>query len=254
MDEGLIQFLVIAVFVIISVMDGAARKRRKEAQSRGRIPQADSIPEADADLGEGAQSSKGMVPEDLWKEIAALARGEVHGGEVGSVRGPATRDPSGTATRDPGSTRDPSSEEGAWTTPGQELPPNRVSGMDTGERVRWSAGRPARPDAPPPTGTRSGDLQGGYEHPDQAATHQEHAEIASTARQLPAEGPHEPVLHASEPSTAATKASPRRAGASQGLLAGVRRGAKNSLQDAIVLAEVLNPPVTLRDSDREPSF
>ena len=186
MDEGLIQFIVIAVFVLISIMDGAARKRRKEAQSRERIPQADDFGEVDADPGEVAQSSEGMVPEDLWKEIAALARGEVRGGEVGSLRGPATRDPD--------STRDPSSEEGAWTASGQELPPNRVSGMDTGERVRWSAGRPERLDAPPPTGTRSLDLQGGYEHPDQAAAHQEHAEIASTVRQLPAERPHGPSL------------------------------------------------------------
>ena len=38
MGDGLIQFLVVAVFVIISMMDGAARKRRKQAQSLARVP------------------------------------------------------------------------------------------------------------------------------------------------------------------------------------------------------------------------
>ena len=213
MDDGLIQFLVIAVFVIISLMDGAARKRRKEAQRLGHVPEADRIPEAEDDLGEVAQSSEGMVPEDLWQEIAALARGEI----------PAEYQESPEA-RDPSSTRDSSPEEAEWL------------------------------DASAPMETRSRDLQSGYAHPDQAATHKEHAEVASTARELPAERPHEPVLHAPEPSTDPTEALPRRARDSRSLLAGVRRGAKRSLRDAIVIAEVLNPPVVLRDSDREPPF
>ena len=209
MDNGLIQFLVIAVFVIISMMDGAARKRRKEAQRLERMPEADRIPEAEDDLGEVAQSSEGMVPEDLWQEITALARGEI----------PAAHRESPEA-RDPSSTRDPSPEEAEWL------------------------------DASAPTGTRSGHLQGGYEHPDQAATHKEHAEVAS-------ERPHEPVLHAPEPSTDPTEAAPhrtppRRSRDSGSLLAGVRDGAKTSLRDAIVIAEVLDLPVALRGSDREP--
>ena len=250
MDEGLIQFLVIAVFVIISVMDGAARKRRKEAQRLGRIPEANRIPEGSDDLAEVAQSSEGMVPQDLWGEIAALARGEM---PTPGREGAATHDPS--SARDPRPALDPRPQKGGWTAPSQALPPNRVPRIDSGERVRWpEGGRPERLDAPATTVTRSGDLQGGYEHPDQAATHNEHARIASTVGQLPAERLPEPVLHASEPSTGPTKTRPRRAEGSGSLLAGVRHGAKRSLRDAIVIAEVLNPPVTLRDSDHEPSF
>ena len=227
MDEGLIQFLFIAIFVIVSIMDGAARKRRKEAQRLGGTPEATGIQEADDDLDEVAQASEGVVPEDLWKEIAALARGELQG-----------------PTLDRSPTRDPSPEEGAWTAPGQDLPANRIPGMDTGERVRRSAELPEQLDAPVPMGTRSGDLQGGYEHPDQAATHEEHR-----VRRLRAERPHEPVLHAPEPSTDSTEAPRSRVGDSRSVLAGVRQGAKKSLRDAIVIAEVLNQPLALRDSE-----
>jgi hypothetical protein len=248
MGDGLIQFLFIAIFVIVTMMDGAARKRRKEAQRLGRTPEANRIREADDDLGEVAQSSEGMVPEDLWKEIAALARGDT---PTSPRVSPATRDQVSTrdpsSTSDHNSTRDLSFEEGVWTAARQDPPPNRVPGMDPGERVRRSAGRPEQPVAPEPSETRSGDLQSGYEHPDQAATHKEHR-----VRQLRAERPHEPVLHASEPSTDPTKAPLRRAGESESLLKGVRHGARKSLRDAIVIAEVLNPPVALRDSHREP--
>ena len=247
MDDGLIQFLFIAIFVIVSIVDGAARKRRKEAQRLGLSPEANRVQEADDDLGEVAQPSEGMVPEDLWNEIAALARGET----PAPPQERPTLDPSPTRdlgpTHDPSSTRDPSPEEGAWAAARQDLLANRIPGMDTGERVRRSAERPEWLDAPVPTGTRSGDLQGGYEHPDQATTHKEHR-----ARLLLEERPHEPVLHASKPSTDPTKAPRRRAGGSRSLLAGVSRGARSSLRDAIVIAEVLNPPVTLRNSHREP--
>ena len=233
MDDGLIQFLFIAIFVIVSLMDGAARKRRKEAQRLGHTPEeATGIQEADDDLDEVAQASEGIVPEDLWKEIAALARGET------------APPPGGRPTLDPSLTRDLSPEEGVWAGTGQDLPPNHVPGMDTGERVRGSAERPERLDAPAATGTPLRDLQGGYEHPEQAATHDQHR-----VRRLREQGPHEPVLHASEASPVPTNAPPRRAGASRSLLAGVRHGAKRSLREAIVIAEVLNPPIALRDSE-----
>ena len=247
MDDGLIQFLFIAIFVIVSIMDGAARKRRKEAQRLGLSPEANRTQEVDDDLGEVAQPSEGVVPEDLWKEIAALARGETPAPpqERPTLDPSPTRDSSATSDLSP--IRDPSPEERAWTAPRQDLPANRSPGMDIGERVRGSAGRPERLDAPVPMGPRSGDLQGGYEHPEQAATHEEHR-----VPRLREEGPHEPVLHASEASPVRTKAPLRRAGESESLLEGVRQGARKSLRDAIVIAEVLNPPVALRDSHREP--
>ncbi len=38
------------------------------------------------------------------------------------------------------------------------------------------------------------------------------------------------------------------------LLAGFRDGGKGSMREAIILAEVLSPPVTLRDSGWKPLF
>lgn len=246
MDDGLIQFLVIAVIVIISMMDGAARKRRKEAQRRGRLPEADGTGEVDRfpaaydDPGEVAQSSEGMVPEDLWKEIAALARGE--------MPAPRRGDP---ATRDPISTGDPESDVEEWTAPQQELPqaspPRRVGR----ERVPWAEGRSDRIGPPAAAGRASPDPQGGYLHPDQAVTHEEHTRVTSPAQALPSEQPHEFVPHPPEPSDEPQEGL-RRTQQPSTLLSGFRSGSRRSLRDAIVLAEVLNPPVALRASDRQP--
>ena len=221
MDEGLIQLLVVAAIIIFSMMDGAARKRRKKAQSLGRLPTPDGFPEAADDLGQADESSgasEGMVPEDLWKEIAALARGETP-----PLRGEQP------ATRGPSSTRDPNSELEAWTAPEQDVS----------------------------TKARSADLQGGYLHPDQALTHREHAQVASPARplpeELPEELPHEFVPHPPERPSEPQKEL-RGAQKPPSLLSGVRLGARSSLREAIVLAEVLSPPVTLRDSGWKPLF
>ncbi len=220
MDDGLIQLLVVAAIIIFSMMDGAARKRRKEAQSLGHLPTPDGFPEAADDLDpadESSERSEGMVPEDLWKEIAALARGEV----------PASRQEE-PAIGGPSSTDDPNLE--AWTAPQQDVPAK----------------------------TRLADLQSGYFHPDQALTHREHAhekhaEVASPPPPRPEELPHEFVPHLREQPRKPQK-EPRRARPARGLLSGVRLGTKSSLREAIVLAEVLSPPVTLRDSGWKPLF
>ena len=230
MDEGLIQFLVIAVIVIISMMDGAARKRRKEAQRLGRLPTPDGLPEVADDLSQVAESSEGMVPEDLWEEIAALARGEV-----------------------PGRTHDADPEMETWTAPQQDVSQARIAGRAGGERGRQSPERYERLDTPALTRTRPADLQGGYLHPDQAVTHKEHAQVASPTRPLPEELPHEFVPHAPEQPSKPQKEL-RRTQKPRSLLSGVSLGARRSLRDAIIVAEVLSPPVSLRDSDWKPLF
>ncbi len=260
MGDGFIQFLVIAVFVIITMMDGAARKRRKEAQRLGNPPTSDGLAEAADDPSEVAESPEGMVPTDLWEEIAPLARGEVpERGVLGSVLGPATADPS--------STDDARSEMETWTAPQQDVSPVRIAGTGDGERGPQSPGRYEGLDAPSPGRTRPVDLQAGYLHPDQAAAHEEHAQVASPAQSAstfvdadprPVERPHEFVPHQPEPSSK-PQDQLRRAQKPQNLLArslvaGVRQGAKRSLRDAIVVAEVLSPPVALRDSARQPPF
>ncbi len=246
MDDGLIQFLVIAVFVIVSMMDGAARRRRKQAKNQGLPPDPNRLSDMADDLDQAAESSEGIVPEDLWKEIAALARGEEPGQAssriesafdppdtgVGSLSGPAGS-LFGPETDDLGASRKPDSELEAWDAPQQEMPAT----------------------------TRSADLQSGYLHPDQAFSHQEHAherhvEVASPptpARTLPAEGPHEFVPHSPKRPSKPKKV-PLQAQKPGSLLAGFRDSAKDSMREAIILAEVLSPPVTLRDSGWKPQF
>ena len=234
MDDGLIQFLVIAVFIIVSMMDGAARKRRKQAQSLGTLPEPNRLSEGADDLDQTAESSEGIVPEDLWQEIAALARGEAS------------------------LTHDPDSELEVWTAPQQEIPQMRTPAAEGGRRAGRSTESYDRPDMPSLTETRAADLQSGYLHADQAASHEEHAhekhaQVASPARPLPEELPHEFVPHPPE-SPSKPQKELRRAQKPRDLLSGVRLGAKESLREAIILAEVLSPPVTLRDSGWKPLF
>ena len=214
MDDGLIQFLVIAVFVIISVMDGAARKRRKEAQRLGHLPNLDEPSERAEDLGQASDSSEVMVPEDLWEEITTLARGEMPAAqrEQPAIRGLSPRG-------------DQDSELEAWTAPEQVIPSE----------------------------TRSADLQSGYTHPDQALTHSEHAQAWSAALPLTEEPPHEFVPHPPERPSEPQKGL-HRVQKPRSLLSGVRLGTGRSLRDAIIVAEVLSPPVSLRDSAWKPSF
>ena len=222
MGEGPIQLLVVAAFVIISMMDAAARRRRKEAQRLGNLPTAEGFPEAADDLDEVSESSEGPVLQDVWQEIAALARGEVPASQREELETP-----------DRSAMDDPPSGLEAWTAPEQDVEAK----------------------------TRSADLQAGYLHPDQAASHEEHAherhaEVASPPRPeelQPEELPHEFVPHPREqPSKPQQEPRPARPGRS--LLEGVRRGAKSSLREAIILAEVLSPPVTLRESGWKPTF
>ncbi len=222
MGEGFIQILVIGFFIIISMMDGAARKRRKEAARLGLVPTPDEFPEAADDLGhvgESSEESESRVPTDLWEEIAAMARGDVPASpqEPPAILGPSSMD-------------DPNSEMEAWTAPEQDASAK----------------------------TQLADLQSGYLHPDQAASHQEHAhekhaQVALPSSPLPEELPHEFVPHSPE-QPSEPKKKKRLAQQPGSLLAGVRSGTKSSLQEAIVLAEVLRPPVTLRDSGWKPLF
>ncbi len=234
MDDGLIQFLIIAVFIIVSMMDGAARKRRKQAQSLGTLPEPNRFSEAADDLDQTAESSEGIVPEDLWQEIAALARGEA------------------------GLNPDPDSELEAWTAPQQEIPQMSTPAAEGGGPAGRSTESYDRPDIPSLTETRAADLQSGYLHADQAASHEEHAhekhaQVARPARPLPEELPREFVPHPPGSPSKLQKGL-RSAQKSRGLLSGVRLGARESLRDAIIVAEVLSPPVSLRDSEWKPLF
>ncbi len=184
MDDGLIQFLVIAFFVIVTMMDGAARKRRKQAQSSEHLPESllerNRLQGAEDDLGEAAESPESVALKDVWEEIATLARGEVPGREADPVRGPASVDAD-------------------------------------------------------------------------AILHEKHTEVAVPSRPVPAKRPHEFVLHSPE-FAARPQKELRRAQKRRDLLSGVKGGTKSSLREAIILAEVLSPPVVLRDPGWKPQF
>ena len=213
MNDGLIQFLVVAVFIIVSMMDGAARKRRKQAQSLGTLPEPNRLSEMADDVDQTAESSEGMVPEDLWQEISALARGERPGLGVDAHSGPATGDADSTSDLD--FARDPDSELEVWTAPQEELPQMRTPAAESGRRAEPSAESYDGADISSLTKTPTADLQSGYLHADQAASHEKHAhekhvEVAFPDRPLPAERPHEFVPHSPKNAEqAAEGASPR---------------------------------------------
>jgi|GEM_PF-1777901 hypothetical protein len=251
MDDGLIQFLVIAFFVIVSMMDGAARKRRKQAQSSEHLPESPESPPqtreeiaawlAEDDLGEAAESPEPVALKDVWEEIATLARGEVPGREADPVRGP-----------------DSTAGMEVWTAPQQEIPQIRTPAAEDRGRAERSTRSYGGPGVTSLTKVRSADPQSGYSHPDQVASyekhaHEKHTEVAVPSRPLPAKRPHEFVLHSPELAGRPQKEL-RRAQKRRGLLSGVRGGAKNSLREAIILAEVLSPPVVLRDPGWKPQF
>jgi hypothetical protein len=67
MEDGLLQFLVVGAFIVLSIIDGAARKRR--AQQSTEVDSAASVRPPSTRI-------KGLANGDMWEEIAALARGE----------------------------------------------------------------------------------------------------------------------------------------------------------------------------------
>ena len=79
MDDGLIQVIVIALFVIIALMEGVSRKKRQGAaprQSRSEEQLWEAVGDLSGGGGTEADTSEGLVPDETWEEIAALARSE----------------------------------------------------------------------------------------------------------------------------------------------------------------------------------
>ena len=187
MDDVLVIAIIVIVY-LVSMIDGAVRKRRKQTQSPEHLPE--SLPQtreeiaawsAEDDLGEAAESpGVRMELKDVWEEIATLAGREVPGREADPVRGPATVDAD-------------------------------------------------------------------------AILHEKHTEVAVPSRPVPAKRPHEFVLHSPE-FAARPQKELRRAQERRDLLSGVKGGTKSSLREAIILAEVLSPPVVLRDPGWKPQF
>jgi hypothetical protein len=144
--------------------------------------------------------SEGMVPDELWEEIAALAMG---GPPPATDRAPYEVD------------RAPSGFEGS------------LSGLERSVPVR----------APEPEETS---LRPEHQHVE------DHDHVEWASEEEPAEAVAEPDLD-EDPGRAYP--TPREGRS-------VRRtliyGGRESIRQAVILAEVLGPPVSLRDSDHEP--
>lgn len=232
MGDGFIQLLVIGFFIVISIMDGAARKRsvkRQAAQLSGELPGPDGPSEIDDDERVGEGSSEGMVPEDLWGEIAALARGEHPAQRTDPPPAPDAESPTvrRTESRTVSRAAQRSTRMAAY------------DGTDTGEAYD-------RPDT-----VEVYDRSDIVSEPERATvTAAEVQPVPVQARRPFRELPHEHVLH-SETGMADSSDGAARTSREKGALR-EPMGGVTSLRRAIVMAEVLRPPVALRVDNGEP--
>jgi hypothetical protein len=229
MGDGFIQLLVIGFFIVISIMDGAARKKRQAAQLRGELPGPAGPSEIDDDERVGEGSSEGMVPEDLWGEIAALARGEHPAQRTDPPPAPDAESPTvrRTESRTVSRAAQRSTRMAAY------------DGTDTGEAYD-------RPDT-----VEVYDRSDIVSEPERATvTAAEVQPVPVQARRPFRELPHEHVLH-SEIGMADSSDGAARTSREKGALR-EPMGRVTSLRRAIVMAEVLRPPVALRVDNGEP--
>ncbi len=77
MDDGLIQMLVIGLFIVISMMEGITRKKRQKGQvtEQPADGESDFLRSLTGDEGAESETAEGHVPDEIWAEIADLARG-----------------------------------------------------------------------------------------------------------------------------------------------------------------------------------
>lgn len=207
MGDGYVQFLVIAFFVIITLMDGAKRRKRQDARQSGQVPRPTGLSRTDDEeqLGEG--SSEEMVPGELWKEMVTLAQGGVPTGRT---------EPPPPHAESSGPTR--TEFDRLSTTPEHELEPD--SPMST----LFSNGNPPVEIQPIPPVEAHPPLS---EVPSEHVMHPEHGAIDSFG-----------VV-------------PRKL--TKGPVSGETTSRLSVLRRAIVMVEILKPPVSLRQERREPS-
>lgn len=215
--EGLGQFIFIAIIIALTLVDGAARRKKRQGRGPdGLPPRPPERPKPRSAQGprttsgpaprppstgpdEAEATSEGLIPADVWQEILGLARGE-----------PQTPDPASAPGRPP----DASSSGG---TPEETLPPDRS--------------RDPLPEAdtePPPA-------RGPIFRPDPGLLE------TRPATPMP------PPLVASVPSAPVAAASRAPTGGRNlriDLFGGVSAG---DLRKAVILKEVLGLPVSLRE-------
>ncbi len=227
MDSGLIQILVIAFFVIISLMDGAARKKRQENERRAKMERSGGGAGAgELFPSEPEPTSEGMVPDDLWDEIAALARGE----PTPSMR----RLPHGQSPEIESPSAPPSASEAeeTWLAPEHQH-------VEEHDHVEWE------PDDQPAYELATRDRGIGGASPTLSVPR---LPTTGTARTLSVPAEALPgVAPEVEPGPA-----PRPEGKGTSVRRALMHGGRSSIRQAVILSEVLGRPLALRDSDYEP--
>ena len=231
MDDGLFQILVIAFFILISMMDATARKKRKKAGRRRRAGPPPTTAEAETPRSaEKRDSAEGMVPDQLWEEIATLAGG---GSPPTTTRLPPARAPRGER---PSTRGEPSTSEQVRTRVPARTPESQEATfrpehrrVETHHQMEWepedvvAPPRPSSVEKPRP------------EHFLRVPDFVQASPLGDEVR-IDVEGP---------PLTPSGAESMRR---------GMRRtlAGQGRMRQAVVWAEILGRPVTLRDSDHEP--
>jgi hypothetical protein len=239
----------ILVFVAIAVIQGIGQKRRQEAKKRqqgqtGAPPRPPPRPGAEAGAGPGSEpiraersgsarkpeSSEGLIPSEVWEEILGLARG----GPLPPKRPPAS--------------------------PKSEAPPEEVTGRGLAEVPQPRAGRPdATRTAPTPRPREISDRDRserprGIPERDRTPRPRSPEMIRSPAEirpvraqeSRPSRAPVPAAIASGEVGTAGEvgeSAAPQGEGRSP--LFG--DGSVEELRKAIILKEVLGPPLSLRD-------
>lgn len=223
MDDGLIQLLVIGVFVVISVMEGINRKKRRESQALQSPDETEVgfLRSLTGDEQGESEATEGLVPHDIWAEIAELARG-------------------GTApTAEPAPDPEPRLRVDAGPTRvALPLPVSVPEGREVRESVAMT---PYEPASLVRTDSR--------EEESEEEREEESEEAKEAAASATFHGLHSSGLADLEKDAHYARASGGRSAMLR--LFGERGGREDELRRAVILSEILGPPVSMREP-REP--
>lgn len=72
MDDGIIQFFVISLFVVFSILESVARKNKAKAARKDAPPAPDAV-RSNAPREPSSEGLAGLISQEFWQEVAALA-------------------------------------------------------------------------------------------------------------------------------------------------------------------------------------
>lgn len=219
MDSGLIQMLVVGLFIVITMMEGATRKKRRQAEALQRPDETEvDFPRSLTGDEQGeSEATEGLVPHDIWAEIAELARGG-----AAPTAEPAP-DPEPRLRMDAGPTR-----------VALPLPVSVPEGREVRESVAMT---PYEPASLVRTDSRE-------EESEEEREEAKEEETSATFHRL-----HSSDLADLEKDAHYARASGGRSAMLR--LFGERGGREDELRRAVILSEILGPPVSMREP-REP--